>query len=252
MKLSLTPIAAVTLIFTSTNVTSADVADIAFVIDQSASMSGEFSWLSSSISTISQGVSSAGITARFAVAGYEQDFGPNGNHADTNVYQDFTSDINEIINATTDAQTYGGLEYSYNAAAAATQGFSWDDSVAKVMILITDEDAPQNGDIYTETEVGNIMADGDFLLNVIAPDSNHDQWDEAAYSTADYLGVFDLDLLRVNADLFTAQFVEAKVDEIINTPNPVPLPAAAWLFGSGVLGLLGFQRRRKKVVTKDN
>ncbi len=37
----------------------------------------------------------------------------------------------------------------------------------------------------------------------------------------------------------------------INDPNiqlntsPVPLPAAAWLFGSGLLGLMGVARRKK-------
>ncbi len=30
------------------------------------------------------------------------------------------------------------------------------------------------------------------------------------------------------------------------TPTPVPAPAAAWLFGSGLIGLLGIGRRRKK------
>ena len=30
-----------------------------------------------------------------------------------------------------------------------------------------------------------------------------------------------------------------------NTPNPVPLPAAVWLFGSGLLGLIGVARRKK-------
>ena len=31
-----------------------------------------------------------------------------------------------------------------------------------------------------------------------------------------------------------------------NAPTPVPAPAAAWLFGSGLLGLLGIGRKRKK------
>ena len=29
------------------------------------------------------------------------------------------------------------------------------------------------------------------------------------------------------------------------TPSAVPVPAAAWLFGSGLIGLVGIARRRK-------
>ncbi len=29
-------------------------------------------------------------------------------------------------------------------------------------------------------------------------------------------------------------------------PNPVPLPAAVWLFGTAILGLVGFGRRKSK------
>jgi len=32
-----------------------------------------------------------------------------------------------------------------------------------------------------------------------------------------------------------------------STPNPVPVPAAAWLFGSGLIGLAGTARRRRSV-----
>jgi hypothetical protein len=31
------------------------------------------------------------------------------------------------------------------------------------------------------------------------------------------------------------------------TPDPVPIPAAVWLFGSGLLGLVGIARRKKSV-----
>ncbi len=33
--------------------------------------------------------------------------------------------------------------------------------------------------------------------------------------------------------------------EFTTAPSPVPLPAAAWLFGPGFLGLIGFSRRKK-------
>ncbi|MEJ2622539.1 MAG: VWA domain-containing protein [Candidatus Thiodiazotropha sp.] len=243
MKLSLKSSAAALLILSSSSGMCASVADIAFVIDQSGSMGSEFNWLSSSIETINQRVSDAGITARYAVAGYERDFGSNGD--DRNIYQDFSSDITDITNATTDVNTYGGNEYSYNAAVDGTTGFAWSDSAVRVMILITDERSPQSGDNYSESEVGDIMSDGDFLLNVIAPSRFQENWDDAAYSTDNYLGFFDLDLLRDDPETFTTRLTEAKIEEIINQPSPVPLPAAFWLFATGLLGLFGFKRNSR-------
>lgn len=35
------------------------------------------------------------------------------------------------------------------------------------------------------------------------------------------------------------------VDVVVTPPPPVPLPAAAWLFGSALLGLVGVRRRRR-------
>ena len=34
----------------------------------------------------------------------------------------------------------------------------------------------------------------------------------------------------------------------ITSVSPIPLPAATWLFGSGLLGLLGFAGRRKRAL----
>lgn len=38
--------------------------------------------------------------------------------------------------------------------------------------------------------------------------------------------------------------IESGLTRQLNVPSTVPLPAAAWLFGSGLLGLAGFARRR--------
>ncbi len=234
--------AAAILLLASTSASAATVADVAFVIDQSGSMDGEFAWLSNSISTISQSIADAGITARYAVSGYESAFGTADSR---NIYSDFSSDINNVINATTGVSTYGYREYSYDAAVAATTGFSWNSAAAKVIILITDEGSPQSGEINTETGVGAIMSDGSFLLNVIARESDNASWDDAVYSTTDgYLGFFDLDYLRTDAAGFTQDFTDAKITEIINAPA-VPIPAAVWLFGSGLMGLIGFAKKQK-------
>jgi len=40
-------------------------------------------------------------------------------------------------------------------------------------------------------------------------------------------------------------FVEKKFGGIALTVNPIPLPAAAWLFGAGLLSLIGIARRRR-------
>lgn len=39
-------------------------------------------------------------------------------------------------------------------------------------------------------------------------------------------------------------FVEKKFEGIALTVNPVPVPAAIWLFGAGLVSLIGFARRR--------
>ena len=38
-------------------------------------------------------------------------------------------------------------------------------------------------------------------------------------------------------------FANKGSDSYVNTPNAVPLPAAAWLFGSALLGFAGFKRK---------
>jgi hypothetical protein len=44
----------------------------------------------------------------------------------------------------------------------------------------------------------------------------------------------------------TFQFLNANFNaNLTPTPNIVPVPAAVWLFGSGLIGLLGVAKRRK-------
>ena len=47
-----------------------------------------------------------------------------------------------------------------------------------------------------------------------------------------------------NLTSLTYQQNDTETPDIL--PTPVPAPAAAWLFGSGLIGLLGLGRKRKK------
>ena len=46
-------------------------------------------------------------------------------------------------------------------------------------------------------------------------------------------------------DIYTIDIVSDLELTNISEINPVPIPAAVWLFGTGILGLIGFSKRRK-------
>lgn len=64
-------------------------------------------------------------------------------------------------------------------------------------------------------------------------------------------GVFDItDVTEFGFDLFdlpgtTVNGWEYDVDNIVLNTSAVPVPAALWLFGSGLMGLIGIARRKK-------
>ena len=61
------------------------------------------------------------------------------------------------------------------------------------------------------------------------------------------VGVFDLAIIELgdsDGQLLTATTTSATV-EVMSPLNPVPVPAAVWLFGTALLGLVGFGRRKK-------
>jgi hypothetical protein len=63
------------------------------------------------------------------------------------------------------------------------------------------------------------------------------------------LNLMDILMIRSVTGTFTSLITDVSGTMSITydyTPNPVPLPAAVWLFGTALLGLFGFSKRRKK------
>ena len=236
--------------------------DIAFIVDQSLSMPGEFVWIPNVITQIDAALQTqSSITStRYGFAGFMVNAGNEGMCASSGpgdelcdlAYVDMTSNITDIENAAIAAR--GDLrrntERGYHAADWSRENFSWADDAVKIMILIMDERGDQGSTIpdvgpgNKEQDLGQLLDDGDFLLNVITQTSNWRDWDEAVFDINDpgYQGLFDLAFLRDNPIDFTQQFVDAKVEEIVSV---IPVPAAVWLFGTALIGLIGFGKRGK-------
>ena len=69
-------------------------------------------------------------------------------------------------------------------------------------------------------------------------------WDCSGMCAVSFADVLADDTVRIAFDLevYWMTGLEAGLDNV--TLNPVPVPAAVWLFGSGLLGLVGIARHR--------
>ncbi len=240
---------------------AASFADMVFVVDQSGSMYDEFRWISNSLRYIDAIVKSKGITANYGIAGYEFFSGTQrGFFGEKNAWADVPAEIDGVIAEADWAarNVYGGIERSYHAASWAADNFSWTGGdYAKVMVLITDEDVDM-GDTYSyngkrgELALNDKMNDSDILLNVITSSCFNTFWDDAAFRKGDYIGLFDLNYLREHPSEFTADFTQAKINEIIEyqptQATPTPEPGTLFLLGSGLIGI-GAVSRKKRVRT---
>lgn len=248
--------AIILLSLTPAHLMGAQFADMVFVVDQSGSMYNEFKWISSSLDQINTKIESKGIKANYGIAGFEYTAGNiPGWYKERNAWADLPSDIAGVVSEADWAadHVYGGVERSYHAVDWAADNFSWTGSdYAKVMILITDEDADYGdsysyGGLFGELALKKKMADEDILLNVITYSSLFTEWDNAAFSKEGYIGLFDLDFLKNDPWAFTDEFTAAKIGEIMeHVPStPTPEPGTMFLLGSGLVGVGGLSRRTR-------
>jgi hypothetical protein len=225
-------------------------ADIMFVIDQSGSMSGEFSFLAGAISGfLSDLQADARIgTARAGLISYE---------TNPTLHSDLTTDAAALSAAFAGVPIFGGFENAYRAVDSALPGgntdfsLSYDPNAVKSVVLITDEDQDgfySNGFGTGAAALGDYLDDAGFLNNII--------FDQTfGTSVADFepvarpnTGLFSIADFRTDRTAFFEEFTRTKITEIVDAgggASPIPLPATLPLLLGGLVGLGVISARRR-------
>ena len=136
------------------------------------------------------------------------------------------------FNASTDTFSSGLLEiYTYKAGTGGGSGIGYKYGISLLGITPTDNGGVVN-DPYKAISISSTFFDtssGILSVNYIINYQNKDFY-------------FDKSDLTVNWDHFVVEDVDGQIDDV----NPVPEPATMLLLGTGLVGLAGAARRRKK------
>jgi len=123
-----------------------------------------------------------------------------------------------------------------------------------------DSSVDVGGQLRARNWSGNPLTEVNDFIEETAPltnnDGNFNNWEADAAVTivgAEWEGVTTIRvtienvLTATSTTLGESAFLEKKLagNSVGLIVNPVPVPAAAWLFGSGLLGLVGIARRKK-------
>ncbi len=274
-------IAVLVLSFSSQALAQATTADIVFVVDESGSMYGEHTWISSMASSLDTALNAAGVTGnQYALIG----FGASSPAPRT------IDGLKSLPLSTGSLQLSGGFEDGYAGISYAMSHLSFRPGAAVNYVLITDEDrdvlsaysmvtsasllaalkaqkASLNAVVNARYSIAgkgfvlgkedgiDYIADGSGGYTVVDPSTStfhsdsgttKEDYVELAWATGG--ASWDLNLLRaggVTADSFTKAFVDIKVKEIQNhNGTPIPEPATMLLFGPALLGLVGMKRKK--------
>jgi len=144
--------------------------------------------------------------------------------------------------------TDGDVNYSYTL----------DTSYSLAMFDLGDFDATKasplliNGGAVSGADTVDILAAGiNFTATSVVSSNSITLFDDAQFVIAvtDNIGNWFEPTSWVESspgtNIYNVTFTNGAVLSIDATPTVVPVPAAVWLFGSGLLGLIGIARRKK-------
>lgn len=267
-------IAAAAVIITTQAASAAPVdVDLMFVIDQSGSMSDEFSTLAANIAVVFDGLATSSEIGSVAAGVVSYEAAASGT---LSLVQSLTTSAATLATALASVPVFGGTEDALSAVASVLPGGSlfssagWRNDTVKSIILITDEDADDYWyfsykGLTGYAALGAQLDDANYLNNIITSSYLFDTYEEASrpYDAGEYEALFALeDFTGYGADpeAFLAAFAATKLDEITTggettpgseAPSPVPLPASLPLLLSGLAGLSAqYHRKKKKRVGK--
>ena len=102
----------------------------------------------------------------------------------------------------------------------------------------------------TRTPGDFALLDGSFELfagGATSPDMDvvtTDGWSNFSWTTTLTAGMLDIGLRNTRAAIYSITYDNYSINAVSDVP-PVPVPAAIWLFGTALIGLVGFSKRRK-------
>jgi len=226
-------------------------ADILWVIDTSGSMGQDIDQIRTRIGQFNTEMTNNGIAASYGLV----EFG--GNVGGSGIHQRIVTDMTDFLTFQTGLNSitanHANPEDGSVAGLLGLNNITWTNGSVKNIILVTDEDDDSDGGGGAATCVlrancnafHNALTAENALFNVIRNPN-----DGNTSLTYDFLAgahggtAFNILSFRSDPESFFDSFIATKVEEIKNVPQ-VPVPAAVWLFGTAMIGLFGFNKRRK-------
>ncbi len=235
-----------------------------FVIDYSGSMQQEFDTLADNIANVLSGIA-ADSRIDSVAAGIVTYLGT------PTLLQSITTDAADLKSDLESITVGGGTEAGLDAMASVLPGGSlfddagWRPDTVRSLVLITDEDNDAGAN-FSSTSAGydafeTLIDDTGYLNNVIVSNESSACAEFGGSSTSggcEYIrtsrpggtAAFDLLAFVNDEEAFFQNFIETKIEEIVDVidpdpdPNVVPLPAAGWMLVAGLGGLAAMRRRK--------